>query len=246
MHPSAPATSTTTTRTATPRTHLRIGRWRFSAMELLIALVLLFVLAPFLESLPHGRTIEGALMTLVLVSAGLAIGGRRRSLLLTAVLAAPAILAKWLHHFRPNLFPETAYYAAAILFLAFVIVNLLRFALTAPRVNTEVLCAGISAYLLLGLLWSLAYSIEARVHPGAFVFNMDNGADATMSHFTAFYFSFVTLSTVGYGDITPASPVARMLAVTEAMTGMLYIGVLIARLVALYSVPVNADSSNEP
>ena len=56
-----------------------------------------------------------------------------------------------------------------------------------------------------------------------------------MHSFDAFYFSFITLSTVGYGDITPMSHVARTLAMTEAMTGTLYIAVLISRLVALYT-----------
>ncbi len=63
-----------------------------------------------------------------------------------------------------------------------------------------------------------------------------------MEGFNAFYFSFITLSTVGYGDITPVSKVARMLAATEAMTGLLYVAVLIARLVALYSSPKPDDS----
>ena len=55
-----------------------------------------------------------------------------------------------------------------------------------------------------------------------------------MDGFNAFYFSFITLSTVGYGDITPVSRIARWLAAMEAMTGLLYVAVLIARLVALY------------
>ena len=63
-----------------------------------------------------------------------------------------------------------------------------------------------------------------------------------MSGFTGFYFSFVTLSTVGYGDITPVSRIARMLAAMEAMTGLLYVAVLIARLVSLYSTPKSDDS----
>jgi hypothetical protein len=56
-----------------------------------------------------------------------------------------------------------------------------------------------------------------------------------MNGFTGFYFSFITLSTVGYGDITPVSRAARWLAAMEAMTGLLYVAVLIARLVSLYS-----------
>ena len=73
-------------------------------------------------------------------------------------------------------------------------------------------------------------------------FNTANGAQEGMKTFNAFYFSFITLSTVGYGDITPVSKVARMLAAMEAVTGMLYVATLIARLVSLYSAPKSRDS----
>lgn len=63
---------------------------------------------------------------------------------------------------------------------------------------------------------------------------LNRGAQS-MDGFTGFYFSFMTLSTVGYGDITPVSKIARWLAAMEAMTGLLYVAVLIARLVSLYS-----------
>jgi hypothetical protein len=124
---------------------------------------------------------------------------------------------------------------AGLALIAFVVANLLRFVLRAPSVNTEVLSASISAYLMLGLLWTVAYWLVAQVTPNAFAFN--TGTKETMAGFNAFYFSFITLSTVGYGDITPVSKVARMLAAMEAMTGLLYVAVLIARLVALYSSP---------
>jgi voltage-gated potassium channel Kch len=62
-----------------------------------------------------------------------------------------------------------------------------------------------------------------------------------MSGFTAIYFSFITLTTVGYGDIVPVSTVARMLTSTEAMTGTLFMAVLIARLVSLYSTQPPTD-----
>ena len=70
----------------------------------------------------------------------------------------------------------------------------------------------------------------------AFAFNT-NGGTTTINGFDGFYFSFITLSTVGYGDITPVSRIARWLAATEAMTGLLYVTVLISRLVSLYSTP---------
>ena len=65
-----------------------------------------------------------------------------------------------------------------------------------------------------------------------------------MTTFNAFYFSFSTLSSVGYGDITPVSKVARMLAVMETITGILYVAVLISRLVSLYS-PIKSESDND-
>ena len=113
--------------------------------------------------------------------------------------------------------------------------NLLQFILRAPVVTAEVLCASIAAYLMLGLTWSAAYWLVDQVTPGgAFSFNT-NGGGQSMNGFNGIYFSFITLSTVGYGDITPVSRAARWLAAMEAMTGLLYVAVLIARLVSLYS-----------
>jgi hypothetical protein len=123
-----------------------------------------------------------------------------------------------------------------LVLIAFVVANLLRFVLRAPSVNAEVLCGSISAYLMLGIIWTIAYWLVDQLTPGAFAFN--SGVEGqSMRGFNAFYFSFITLSTVGYGDITPVSKVARMLAAMEAMTGLLYVAVLIARLVAIYSSP---------
>jgi hypothetical protein len=153
------------------------------------------------------------------------------------VLAIPAIAGRWISHFRPDLVPPPVFLVAGLALIAFVVANLLRFILRAPSVNTEVLCASISAYLMLGLLWTVAYWLVAQVDPNAFAFNTAGGTKQTMAGFDAFYFSFITLSTVGYGDITPVSRIARWLAAMEAMTGLLYVTVLIARLVSLYSTP---------
>jgi hypothetical protein len=69
-----------------------------------------------------------------------------------------------------------------------------------------------------------------------------------MTSFNAFYFRFTTMSTVGFGDITPVSKVARTLAVLEAITGMFYVAVLISRLVAMYSPtrPESNDNTTQP
>ena len=215
----------------------RLKFHRFSTVELLVALVLLFVSFPFVEEVKGGDVIVSILLSLVLLSAVLAVADRKGVFFIALVLAIPAIAGRWINHFRPDLVTPPVFLVAGLALIAFVVANLLRFVLRAPSVNTEVLCASISAYLMLGLLWTVAYWLVAQVNPNAFAFNTNTGTKETMVGFNAFYFSFITLSTVGYGDIAPVSRIARWLAATEAMTGLLYVTVLIARLVSLYSTP---------
>jgi hypothetical protein len=222
---------------------LRIPRFRrFSTVQLLIALALFFISAPFVEEIEGGELMVSGLFSLVLVAGVVAVANRKRVLVIAIVLAIPAIAGRWINHFRPDLIPPAVFLVAGLILIAFVVGNLLRFVLRAPSVNTEVLCASISAYLMLGLMWTIAYWLVDQLTPGgAFSYNTNAGTHS-MNGFTGFYFSFVTLSTVGYGDITPVSRIARWLAAMEAMTGLLYVAVLIARLVSLYSTPKSDDS----
>ena len=220
----------------------RLGIRRFSAVELLIALGLLFFCVPFVEEVRGGDIIVSILLSLVLISAVLAVSNRRRTLVVAVLLAIPTVGSRWINHFRPHLLPPAIFLIGGLLLVAFVVVHLMRFVLRAPSVSLEVLCASVSAYLMLGLLWTIAYWLVAEISPTAFAFNTTTGAKESMHGFNAFYFSFITLSTVGYGDITPVSKIARMLAAMEAMTGLLYVAVLIARLVSMYSTPKSNDS----
>jgi Ion channel len=210
---------------------------RFSAVELLVALALLFVFFPFVEEVKGGDVIVSVLLSLVLISAVIAVANRGLTLVVALFLMIPAIAGRWINHFRPDLVPPAVFLISGLVLVAFVVINLLRFVLRAPSVNGEVLSASISAYLMLGLMWTMAYWLVDQLTPGgAFAFNTNAGKES-MNGFNAFYFSFITLSTVGYGDITPVTRIARWLAATEAMTGLLYVTVLIARLVSLYSTP---------
>src|SRR5881409_1469731 len=192
----------------------RLTFHRFSAVELLVALALLFFFFPFVEEVRGGDIIVSILLSLVLLSAVLAVADRKSVFFIALLLAVPAIAGRWINHFRPDLIPPPVFLVAGLALIAFVVANLLRFILRAPSVNTEVLCASISAYLMLGLLWTVAYWLVAQVTPNAFAFNTATGTKETMAGFNAFYFSFITLSTVGYGDITPLSRIARWLAAT--------------------------------
>lgn len=233
-------TAPTTASLKPVRRRHRFGR--FSAVHLLIALALLFTCAPFVEEIKGGELIVSFLLSLVLLSAVIAVADSKYVLVIALVLAIPAVVGRWINHFRPDLVHPAVFLICALVLMTFLVVRLLRFIFRAPSVTTEVLCASIAAYLMLGLMWTVAYWLVDQLTPGgAFSFNT-NGGTRSMNGFTGFYFSFVTLSTVGYGDITPVSRIARWLAAMEAMTGLLYVAVLIARLVSLYSAPKPDDS----
>ncbi|PYJ77822.1 MAG: ion transporter [Verrucomicrobia bacterium] len=220
----------------------RVKFRRFSTVQLLIALALFFTCAPFVEEIKGGELIVSILFSLVLLAGVLAVAERKRVLVIALVLAVPAVGGRWINHFRADLVPPAVFLVGGLILIIFVVAHLLRFVLRAPSVTTEVLCASISAYLMLGLMWTMAYWLVDQLTPGgAFSFNTNAGT-RSMNGFTGFYFSFITLSTVGYGDITPVSRIARWLAAMEAMTGLLYVAVLIARLVSLYSSPKPGDS----
>ncbi|MBV8212734.1 MAG: two pore domain potassium channel family protein [Verrucomicrobia bacterium] len=221
---------------ASPRkAQFRPKQFRFSLSYFLGALILNILISPFVDPLSGGDLIETMLTTLVLLVAVLSIAGRWRALV-GIVLVAPAVVGQWLNHWWPD---EMLVYvvtrAAGLLFIGFVVVELLRFIVSAPRVDAEVLCAAVAGFLLSGLAWSLAYDLLDRLDPNSFVFTLGSKSGHSMNGFTSLYFSFITLSTVGYGDIVPAAEVARMLAMVEAMFGMFYMALLISRLVSLYS-----------
>jgi hypothetical protein len=109
----------------------------------------------------------------------------------------------------------------------------LRFAMGATEVDAEHLYAALSAYLLAGIYFGLLYWLLEQIIPGAFTFTGE------FSQTSAIYFSFVTLATLGYGDIAPRENVTRGLAIVEGVGGQLFLAVLVARLVSLYSKPEN-------
>jgi len=105
----------------------------------------------------------------------------------------------------------------------------LSFAMRARQVESEHIYAALSAYLLVGVFFGLFYWVIEEIIPGTF------SAGAGFSRMSAIYFSFVTLATLGYGDIVPRSDVARGLAILEGVGGQLFLAVLVARLLSLYS-----------
>jgi hypothetical protein len=176
--------------------------------------------------------ISGGLIELLLAANLLAAvlpvraGKGRRVLLITMSLVWLARAATaWLDH--PALSAMTlAIWPAIGLFAA---AGALRFAMSATRVDAEHLYAALSAYLLAGIFFGLFYWVLEQVGPGTFK------TTGEFSRMTALYFSFVTLATLGYGDIVPRTDVARGLSILEGVGGQLFLAVMVARLVSLYA-----------
>jgi hypothetical protein len=216
------------------------GLYRHSVASFMFALAVMLISAPFIEQLKNGDMVVMLMFTIVLLFAVLAVGNNRMTLVWAIILVIPAVIAKWANHWWPDLTPPTFFPVLGILFIMFVIANLFHFIFRAPCVDSEVLCAGIAAYMMICLLFALAYGLVAFLVPNSFSFTAA-AADNSMKGYIAIYFSFITLCTVGYGDIIPVSAAARSLAVTEGAIGVLYVAILIARLVALYSLRENAE-----
>lgn len=212
-----------------------IGLYRRSVSIFLGALVLFLVAMPLTQYLADAGLLEGPLLAIVLIAGVLAVGGRRRSLLLAASLAVPALAARGLWHYWPDPYLHGLFLVLGALLLIQVTVHLLHFIVRAPLVDAEVLAAGIATYLVLGIMWGIFYLLVGFLEPNAFSVPAAEGARKGIEGYDALYFSFVTLTTIGYGDITPVAPFARMLAIAEATIGTLYLAVLIARLVTLYT-----------
>jgi voltage-gated potassium channel Kch len=199
-------------------------RYRILFYTLLLAMVAVPLLAAFELT---GALIE-FLLAASLLAAVMPVGtARSRRVLLTVAvlvwLARP--VTAWFDH--PALSAMTLGMWTMIgLFAA---AGALRFAMGATSVDAEHLYAALSAYLLAGIYFGLFYWVLEQVWPSTFV------ASAGFSRMSAIYFSFVTLATLGYGDIVPRSDVARGLAMVEGVGGQLFLAVLIARLVSLYA-----------
>jgi hypothetical protein len=177
---------------------------------------------------------ETVLFTLVLLSSLMAVGVRRRQLAISLILILPALTFRWLSHILSLPQNDPLPLVCLALSFSFTIWQLLQFVARARRVDLDVLCAGISVYLLLGQVWSFFYLLVDRFVPGSFRFPSLPGHMASLGADDAIYFSMSTITTAGYGDIIPVSPYARSLATLESSTGVLYLAVLIGRLVAMH------------
>ncbi|HEX4138960.1 MAG TPA: ion channel [Candidatus Methylacidiphilales bacterium] len=211
-------------------------RWRI----LLLTFITLLMISPISRVFDEQDNVITPVFTIIVALVILGAAERREMLWLmmslTLVWSAVGIATD-----GSGLFAGVSLLAPVLflLVLAAIFVLVVRWMMRAGHINAEVLCAAICGYLLLGIFWAVLYSILIAVrqmwfphHPLAFV-------STTPSDFEPrdlLYFSYMTLTTTGYGDIVPRGSEVRMLAVLEAMVGLFYNTIVIARFVSLYGV----------
>lgn len=201
---------------------------------LLVAIVSLILLFPFFE----GGAIRPALLNLlssfVLIIALYDVGySNNRSFVFALLVGVPAILSNWIAITMGTPFFQFASVVISIPFYFFITISLLLSVLKAKKISGEEIAGSISVYLLIGITWGYLYLLVSILIPGAF-YSSTLAEGGRLYAGDLLYYSFVTLTTVGYGDIVPVATLARSLAVLEAVLGVLFIAVLISRLISLY------------
>jgi hypothetical protein len=201
---------------------------------LLISLLGFLILAAIIAQYP---TIGGDQILILLIEATLIVGVwslvRHRfwfmfGVILIAIGALNIILELIFHHswaHQVNLL-------VALLFYLFTTLIAFKTLLTGQRIDLNMLMGSICVYILVGMSWSIFYYFESVMHPGAF--NGTTAGGGTQQFTELLYYSFVTLSTLGYGDVTPVTPIARTLAYLEALFGQFYIAILVASFVGIH------------
>lgn len=202
---------------------------RSRAFLLLTAMFLQILLSPigYPDSLLPVIMRIGIIVTAVIMAAD-----TRRHLIIGLSLGIPASILTLLTTETTGEALDMAAYIMILFLYLYVIKLMLNKIFSEKVVTVDTIVLGLCTYLLLGQVWMLFYAPIAYYDPGAFTQPLVHGGRDSGLSLT--YFSYVTLTTLGYGDISPVSNWARALAILEALTGTLFLAVLISRLVGTY------------
>jgi hypothetical protein len=222
-----------------PTLSTRLSDNRFAI--LLGAIVVLLLVAPALQHLQGGRLLGWMFGAAIPLAGIYSVGDSRRHMFVAIALVIPAVAATIVREGVDSplvwwislLFPF-AFYAYATWVIGAKVFR-------SPEVTADTLAGAACVYMLLGVLWWILYKAVLWTDPAAFAGAGWADASTTTRHQDLMYLSYVTLTTLGYGDVTPVSAQARSLAIVEAVTGVLYMAIVIARLVGLYMARLVRD-----
>jgi len=220
------------------------GDWRQAYSErrfgvLLVILVVLLAGPPVLLGFGLSAAWFDGLLALLLVAAILSLCFERHQRLFALLLGIPTVLLSVGGHALPGEAGVGVLFAGhlcEVLFLFGASVLIVKSLFSARTLTFDSILGAVCGYLFLGLAWAVLYSLIEGSRPGSFEIGpklVTGGEPARPLPHVLTYYSFVTLTTVGYGDISPVSPATRTLAWMEAITGQFYLGVIVAGLVSV-------------
>jgi hypothetical protein len=220
------------------------GAWRraYSARRfgvLLVILVALLAGPPVLLGFGLSALWFDGLMALLLVAAIVSLCFERRQRLIALLLGTPTVLLSVGGHALPDQASGPVLLAGhlcEVLFLFGASVLIVKSLFSAPTLTFDSILGAVCGYLFVGLGWAVLYAMIEGFRPGSFEISpklVTGGEPARPLPHVLTYYSFVTLTTVGYGDINPVSPATRTLAWMEAVTGQFYLAVIVAGLVSV-------------
>ncbi len=201
---------------------------------LFVSLVTIVVLSPFFSGNLLGQSIIYVLTAAACISTvyGLRLG--RLPMIITVLLGILSVVVGGISLVLHGPVPTALAVLIAAVFYGYLISLLIRYIIKAEEVTADILYGSVCVYLLIGIVFAMIYRFIDLLNPDAFLSAVDRAPSISGIQPDFTYFSFVTLTTLGYGDIQPVSGYARTFAFLEAITGTLYVAILISRLVSLY------------
>ncbi|OPY07372.1 MAG: Ion channel [Syntrophus sp. PtaB.Bin001] len=206
---------------------------RFS--YLFFTIILFFLLRTFIAGAVAINLATNIFLWFIVIACVWAVHEKRRQQWFAMTMAAVAVATGLLDFLVPNALTSWTSKITIVLFLGYAVVTILIYLARQEEVTADMIMAGASEYMLIGVLWAFLYMLVEAEYPGSFSF----AGQKDRSGFI--YYSFVTLTTTGYGDLLPVSDQARSLAILETITGQLFIAITVARLVGLYTAKGNKN-----
>ncbi|WDD96689.1 potassium channel family protein [Thalassomonas actiniarum] len=207
---------------------------KYGFIVLLCSLVALLLLPSYWQG-QHKQVVMALLLLVVMLSFLSLVARKRVEIILGTLLSLPVLYLNLHNLFAGGTQVSVLVYFLNVLFYLFIVFELLRHIISQKFVDFN-LIAAIIVYLIIGLLWAFIYLILETQTPGAILGEHNTGVENMLS--TLLYFSYVTMTTLGYGDISPHTELAGKWVVLEAIIGQFYIAILVARLVSLYGMKV--------